>query len=101
MLISNKSSQARSSGGEHYPDTVGVKGSNPFAPTRKNKGLRKISVAPFFRSVFHRASSTDDFECKWDPNFSHPHFPIIQVGPAAIKIDRDAHEIICFLLLSC
>ena len=25
--------QARSSGGEHYPDTVGVKGSNPFVPT--------------------------------------------------------------------
>ena len=29
-----KNLQARSSGGEHYPDTVGVKGSNPFVPTR-------------------------------------------------------------------
>ncbi len=27
--------QARSSGGEHYPDTVGVMGSNPIVPTRK------------------------------------------------------------------
>ena len=32
--------QARSSGGEHYPDTVGVKGSNPFVPTRYRKKRR-------------------------------------------------------------
>ena len=31
--------QARSSAGEHYPDTVGVVGSNPIVPTIKIKGL--------------------------------------------------------------
>jgi hypothetical protein len=31
--------QARSSGGERYPDTVEVVGSNPIVPTIKIKGL--------------------------------------------------------------
>ena len=31
--------KARSSGGEHYPDTVGVKGSNPFVPTSQIRDL--------------------------------------------------------------
>ena len=31
--------QARSSGGEHYPDTVGVVGSNPTVPTSEIKRL--------------------------------------------------------------
>ena len=31
--------QARSSAGEHYPDTVGVVGSNPIVPTKQIKGL--------------------------------------------------------------
>jgi hypothetical protein len=42
--------QARSSGGERYPDTVEVKGSNPFVPTMKIKELVppfKTGVAPF------------------------------------------------------
>jgi hypothetical protein len=32
--------QARSSGGEHYLDAVGVRGSNPRVPTRYIQGLR-------------------------------------------------------------
>jgi hypothetical protein len=32
--------QARSSGGEHHLDAVGVWGSNPHVPTMKIKGLR-------------------------------------------------------------
>lgn len=31
--------KARSSAGEHYPDTVGVVGSNPIVPTKTIKGL--------------------------------------------------------------
>ncbi len=31
--------KARSSGGERYPDTVEVVGSNPIAPTNDIKGL--------------------------------------------------------------
>jgi hypothetical protein len=32
--------QARSSGGERFPDTEEVVGSNPIAPTKQIKGLR-------------------------------------------------------------
>jgi hypothetical protein len=42
--------QARSSGGERYPDTVEVKGSNPFVPTMKIKESvppLKAGLAPF------------------------------------------------------
>ncbi len=35
--------QARSSAGEHYPDTVGVVGSNPIVPTKQIKGLWRKS----------------------------------------------------------
>jgi hypothetical protein len=45
-----------------YPDTVGVKGSNPFAPTRKNKGLRVSTVAPFFCTLLVKLEFTDEFK---------------------------------------
>ena len=32
--------QARSSGGERYPDTVEVVGSNPIVPTKKSRVYR-------------------------------------------------------------
>ena len=38
--MKNITLQARSSGGEHYLDTVGVRGSNPRVPTRYFQGLR-------------------------------------------------------------
>ena len=46
--MKNNTLQARSSGGEHYLDTVGVPGSNPGVPTRYFKGLRFIDRDPFF-----------------------------------------------------
>ena len=52
MLISNRSSQARSSGGEHYPDTVGVKGSNPFVPTSRSKDLKPFWLQVLFFDLF-------------------------------------------------
>ena len=44
--MKNNTLQARSSGGEHYLDTVGVPGSNPGVPTRYFKGLRFKTVTP-------------------------------------------------------
>ena len=38
--------QARSSGGERYPDTVEVGGSNPLVPTRNIRGY-SICCSPF------------------------------------------------------
>ena len=51
--MKNITLQARSSGGEHYLDTVGVRGSNPGVPTRYFKGLRFKTVTPslFFVST--------------------------------------------------
>ena len=45
--MKNITLQARSSGGEHYLDAVGVRGSNPLVPTRNFKGLRFPAVTPF------------------------------------------------------
>ena len=59
--MKNTTLQARSSGGEHYLDTVGVRGSNPRVPTRYSKGLRFMTVAPsffLFRKVFRRVRPT-------------------------------------------
>ncbi len=53
--MKNITLQARSSGGEHYLDTVGVRGSNPGVPTRYFKGLRFRAVAPFLLSGYHLA----------------------------------------------
>jgi hypothetical protein len=44
--MKNNTLQARSSGGEHYLDTVGVRGSNPRVPTIDFKGLRLKTVTP-------------------------------------------------------
>jgi hypothetical protein len=44
--MKNNTIQARSSGGEHYLDTVGVPGSNPGVPTRNFQGLRFQTVTP-------------------------------------------------------
>ena len=46
--MKNNTLQARSSGGEHYLDTVGVPGSNPGVPTIDFKGLRFHGRSPFF-----------------------------------------------------
>jgi hypothetical protein len=40
--------QARSSGGEHHLDAVGVRSSNLLVPTRKIQGLRFLGATPFF-----------------------------------------------------
>ena len=40
--------KARSSGGEHYPDTVGVMGSNPIVPTMNTKGVVTMSQSFFY-----------------------------------------------------
>ena len=46
--IQNPNLKARSSGGERYPDTVEVVGSNPTVPTSINRGLRAMQlVSPF------------------------------------------------------
>ena len=55
--MKNNTLQARSSGGEHYLDTVGVPGSNPGVPTRYFQGLRFKTVTPSL------------FLC---PNVAHP-----------------------------
>ena len=45
--MKNTTLQARSSGGEHYLDAVGVRGSNPRVPTRYFEGLRFQTVTLF------------------------------------------------------
>ena len=57
--------QARSSGGEHYPDTVGVMGSNPIVPTMKLNGVVRQSQSFFnarsrhFLLAFHGVISLE------------------------------------------
>ena len=52
-MVSTESTQARSSGGERYPDTVEVGGSNPPVPTMLILGLQLLkAVNPFFVRIF-------------------------------------------------